>query len=108
MQAFFYLLQRDTAFENEFIGLLTKKKILISFLMPFLLHITCHVSHDIITPKLLEQGTCIFKETVLFAYSFYESKFLYVCLFVRWSICPFSLRFTVFLPPIPEANVQTF
>jgi hypothetical protein len=35
----------------------------LSLLLPFLLHITCHMSHDIITPKLLEQGTCIFRLT---------------------------------------------
>ena len=41
-----------------------------TLLLPFLLHITCHMSHDIITPKLLEQGTCIFKESALWADSF--------------------------------------
>ena len=59
----------------------------LSLLLPFLLHIKCHVSHDIITPKLLEQGTCIFKESTLWSDSFYKSKCLYVCLFFCLSVC---------------------
>ena len=60
----------------------------LSLLLPSLLHITCHVSHDIITPKLWKQGPCIFKELALWADSFYRLKCPYVFLFVWLSICP--------------------
>ena len=81
-----------------------------SLLLPYLLHITCHVSHVIITPKMLEQGTCIFKESALRADSFYKSKCPYVCWFVCLSVClsHFSLRLTIFLPPLPKVQCPIF
>ena len=51
----------------------------------------------------------IFKESALWADSFYKSKCPYVCvsvcLFVRHT---FSLRLTVFLPPFPKVQCQNF
>ena len=49
----------------------------------------------------------IFKESALWADSFYKSKCPYVCLsvclFVRYT---FSLRFTVFLPPTSRSSMS--
>ena len=83
----------------------------LSLLLPSLLHITCHVSHDIITPKLREQGPCIFKKLALWADSFYRLKCLYV--FVCLSVCLFfrhtvSLRLTVFLLSLSEVQCPNF
>ena len=47
----------------------------------------------------------VFKESALWVDSFYKSKCPYVCLCVCHT---FSLRLTVFLPPLPTSNVQTF
>ena len=67
MQAFFYLLQRDAAFKNWFIGPADKKNILIGLLMTFLLHITCHVILSI------GQNVCLF---VCLLVTFSHSVFL--------------------------------
>ena len=51
----------------------------------------------------------IFKASALWADAFYKSKFSYVCVFVCVFVRhTFSLRLTVFLPPLPEVQCPNF
>ena len=64
--------------------------------------------HYIVTFSKMINNTTLFKESALWVNSFYKLKCPYVCLFVRHT---FSLRLTVFLPPLPEVwcpNVLDF
>ena len=57
----------------------------------------------------LSWNILLFKESALWADSFYKSKCPYVCLFVCLFVRhTFSLRLTVFLPPLPEVQCPNF
>ena len=57
----------------------------------------------------LKKSDYIFKESFLWADSFYRLKCLYVCIFVCLFFChTFSLCLRVFLPPLPKVQGPNF